>query len=101
MINLKININTSQEGYKSSSYSEDKEEFGLSSYMFKSERTLAEVENLLKKLKQWWVKQESLCCKEGNDILDELFEGIISLCQLVLMSVTTDSGGISWTPATI
>ena len=101
LINLKININTSQEGYKSSSYSEDKEEFGLSSYMFKSERTLAEVENLLKKLKQWWVKQESLCCKEGNDILDELFKGIISLCQLVLMSVTTDSGGISWTPATI
>ena len=44
---------------------------------------------------------ESLCCKEGNDILDELFKGIISLCQLVLMSVTTDSGGISWTPATI
>ena len=46
----------SQEGYKSSSSFEDKEEFGLSPYMFKSERTLAEVENLIKKLE---LKQSS------------------------------------------
>ena len=44
---------------------------------------------------------ESLCCKEGNDILDELIKGIILLCHIVLMSITTDSEGISWTPATI
>ena len=44
-------------------------------------------------------KTENLCCKEGNDIPRELFKGI-SLCQLVLMSITADSGGISWTPTT-
>ena len=78
--------------------------------MFEPERTLAEVENLLKELelKQsspqdncplrntrignigWCVcsktceammtEMESLCCKEGNDILDELFKGMILLC---------------------
>ena len=98
--------------------------------MFEPERTRAEVENLLKELElkqnspqddcsprntrigniDWCVcskiceammtETEILCCKEGNDILDELFKGIISLCQLVLMSITADSGGISWTPAT-
>ena len=41
---------------------------------------------------------ESQCCKEGNDISDELFKGIISLCQLVPMSIAAYSGGISWTP---
>ena len=42
---------------------------------------------------------ESLCCKEGNDISDKLFKGIISVCGLVLMSITVDSGDISWTLA--
>ena len=95
--------------------------------MFEPERTPAKVENLLKELKQnspqedcrprntrignidWCVcsktceammtETESLCCKEENDIPDELFKGIISLSQLVLMSITADSGSISWTPA--
>ena len=78
--------------------------------MFEPERTLAEVENLLKELelKQsshqdysplrntrignigWFVcsktceammtEMESLCCKEGNDISNELFKGMILLC---------------------
>ena len=45
-------------------------------------------------------EMESLCCKEGNDIPDELFKGIISLCQAVPMSITADSRGICWTSAT-
>ena len=40
----------SQEGYESSSSSEDEGEFGLSSYMFEPKRNPAEVENLLKEL---------------------------------------------------
>ena len=120
----------SQEEHESSSYSEGKEEFGVSPYMFEPERIPAEVQNLLKELElkqnspqdncpprnlrigkiDWCVcsktceammtKTESLCCKEGNAIPDELFKDIISLCQLMLMSITADSGGISWTPAT-
>ena len=119
----------SQEGHESSSSSKGKEEFGVSPYMFEPERTPAEVQNLLKELElkqnsrqddcpprnrigkiDWCVcsktceemmtETDSLCCKEGNAIPDELFKDVISLCQLVLMSITADSGGISWTPGT-
>ena len=98
--------------------------------MFDPERTPAEVQNLLKELELiqnsfqdncpprnarignigWCVfsktceavmtETENLYCKEGSDTPDELFKGIISLCQLVLMSIIADLGGISWTPAT-
>ena len=107
LINLKINLTLSQEGYESSSSSEGEKEFGLSPYMFEPERTPAETENLLKELElkqnspqedcpprntrignmDWCVcsktceammtETESLCCKEGNDISDELFKGKI------------------------
>ena len=40
----------SQEGYESSSCSGGEEEFGLSLYMFDTERTPAEDENILKEL---------------------------------------------------
>ena len=119
----------SQEGYKSSSSSKREEEIGLSPYMFGPEVTPAKVENLLKELKlkqnspqddcrprntrieniDWCIcsktceamltEMESLCCKKGNDILDELLKGIISFCQLAL-SITADSGSIYSTPAT-
>ena len=118
-----------QEGFDSSSSSEARKKFGLSPYMFETDRTLTEVENLLKELElkqnspqddcpqrntrigniDWcfcsktceamMTETEILCCKEGNDIPNELFKGIISFCQLVLMPITADSGGISWTPA--
>ena len=99
--------------------------------MLEPERIPAEVENLLEELElkqnspqddcpprnarirniDWcacskiceamMTETENLCCKDGNDIPDELFTGIILLCQLVLMSVTADSGSISWTPTKI
>ena len=38
-MHIKINLNMSQEGYKSSSSAEGEEEFGLSPFMFEPEKT--------------------------------------------------------------
>ena len=86
----------SQEGYKSSSFSESKDKFDLSPYMIEAERTPAKVEKFLKELeiqqnspqndltfrntrignKNWCIcsktcgaiviEMERLCCKGGN-----------------------------------